>query len=187
MGKHFILFGFFLLLITFQVSSQEKEDSQKLAYRSFSISPLGIYAGGNTGVYISGDINFDYGKNIFGLGVGAGTEGNLLGSNDDVYEINLLYGRSFSLNGKIFTDFFVGAGYFHFNTYGIIDTKTRKRGEIDDSTIGFPIGAKLQFRLGPRYSMGIKVGANINSLESIGTLGLVLQWNQKRDKAILSK
>ncbi len=180
MGKKMVLLGVLLLSITFQMSSQEMEISEKFAYRSFSISPLGIYAGGNTGVAVSGDVSFDYGKNIFSLGIGAGTEGNFIGSSDDFTEVNFLYGRSFSLSEKMFTDVFVGAGYFRFNTYGVINEVGRK-GEIDRSTIGFPIGAKLQFMLGPRYSMGLKLGANINSLETIGTVGLVLQWNRKRN------
>ena len=89
-----VLFGIMFLLIAYQVSSQEEGVSKEFAYRSFSISPLGIYAGGN---------------------------------------------------------------------------------------IGFPIGARLQFMFGPRYSMGVGLGANINSIETIGTVGLVLQWNRKRN------
>lgn len=180
MGKQFVLFGIFVLLNIFPSVSQEDEISDGFSYRSFSITPLGIYVGSNTGVAFSGDVSFDYGKNIFSLGIGVGTEGNFIGSSDDFTEVNFLYGRSFPLSEKIFTDIFVGAGYFHFNTYDFID-ETRRKGTISESTIGFPIGAKVQFMLGPRYSMGVKLGANINSLETIGTVGLVLQWNRKRN------
>lgn len=178
MVKPFILFGWLFFIITFQGHSREEEVSQNFAYRSFSFSPLGIFAGGNTGVAASADVSFDYGKNIFSLAIGGGTEGNFIGSSDDFTEVNFLYGRSFPLSEKIFTDIFVGAGYFHFNTYDVIP-ETGRKGDIDESTIGFPIGAKVQFMLGPRYSMGLEVGANINSLETIGTIGLVLQWNRK--------
>lgn len=162
-------------------SGQTYSDSDKFSYRSFSISPLGIFTGANSGVAVSGDVNFDYGKNIFGLGIGAGTEGNFIGSSVDFTEVNFLYGRSFPLSEKIFTDLFVGAGYFHFTSYGVVDSNTGKRGNISENTIGFPIGGKFQFSLGPRYSMGLKVAANVNSVEPIGTLGLVLQWNQLRN------
>lgn len=130
---------------------------------------------------MSADVSFDYRKNIFSLGFGGGSEGNFIGKNDSFTEVNFLYGRSFLLNQKLFTEVFVGAGYFRFNTYGIIDSERNRKGDIESKTIGFPIGAKLQFKLGPRYSMGIKLAANINSAESLGTLGLVLQWNRKRD------
>ncbi len=180
MKNKLILFEILLLSITFQVCSQENEISENFAYRSFSISPIGIYVGTNTGVAISGDVSFDYGKNIFSLAVGAGSEGSFIAHNDEFTEINFLYGRSFLLSEKIFTDVFVGAGYFHFKTYGYINDRGWK-GTIKDNTIGFPIGAKVQFMLGPRYSMGLKLGANINSLETIGTIGIVLQWNQKRN------
>lgn len=181
MGKHVILLGISVLLNIFSVDAQEEGRSEKFAYRSFSFSPLGIYAGGNSGPAFSGDVSFDYGKNIFILEIGAGTEGNIIGNSDAFTELNLLYGRSFPLSEKIFTEVFAGAGYFHFNTYGVIDSETGKRGEIDKKTIGFPIGAKLQFKLGPRYSMGVKVGANINSVETVGMAGLILQWNRKRN------
>jgi len=180
MEKSLILCGLLFLLISFQCHSQEDQVSDNFAYRSFSISPFGIYAGGSNGVTVSGDVSFDYGKNIFSLGLGAGTEGNVIGKNHDFFEVNFLYGRSIPLSGKIFTDIFIGAGYFHFNTFGFIPEIGRS-GDISEKTIGFPIGAKFQFKIGPRYSMGLKLGANINSVETIGTLGLVLQWNKKRN------
>lgn len=169
-----------LLFCALPVKSQE-ESSTRLGYRSFSISPLGIYVGNNGGFALSADVSFDYGKNMFSLGFRGGSEGNFIGHNDSFTEVNFLYGQSFPLNEKIFTEVFIGAGYFHFNTYGVIDSRTNRKGEIDNKTIGFPIGTKLQFKLGPRYSMGIGLAANINSVESIGTLGLVLQWNRKRN------
>lgn len=92
-------------------------------------------------------------KNIFSLEVAAGS---MLGANqynDNYSEVNFLYGRSFPLNEKIFNDGFVGAGYFYFDTYGLISSNSKKKGRIEESTIGFPSGAKLQFMLGPRYSM----------------------------------
>jgi len=180
MGKHFVLSGIIVFLIGFQGWSQEESVSENFSYRSFSISPLGIYSGGSSGWAISGDVSFDYGKNIFSLGLGAGTQGNYIGRSDSFNEVNLLYGRSFALSEKVFTDVFVGGGYFHFNTYGLIDA-TGKKGEIDESTIGFPLGVKFQLMLGQRYSMGIKLGGNINSVQSLVTTGLVLQWNRKRE------
>ena len=179
MDKRIILLGFLFLLITFQVCSQVEDSSEKFAYRSTSISPIGLYFGSETGVTIGADLSFDYRKNIFSLNFDAGTEGNFVGSSDQYVAANILYGRSFHLNKNIFTDLYAGAGYFNFRTYDFIGTSGRK-GDIKESTIGFPIGAKFLYQLGPRYSMGLKVGANINSLETIGTVGLVLQWNRKR-------
>lgn len=72
MGKHFILFGSMLLMITFQVRSQEEGSSGKFAYRSFSVSPLGIYVGVNNGLAFSGDVSFDFGKEYFFFGSSRG-------------------------------------------------------------------------------------------------------------------
>ncbi|WP_310992503.1 hypothetical protein [Aequorivita marina] len=170
-----------LLLVALPMLSQEVDDTAKLSYRAFSISPVGFYVGSDAGYAFNADIGFVYQGNIFALDFGAGSALSVFGPGDDYIQANILYGRSFKLNKTIFTDVFIGAGYFHFNTYGVIDTSTRRRGEIDKKTLGFPLGAKLQFRLGPRYSMGVRIGTNINSAESIGTLGLLLQWNSKKD------
>jgi len=180
MGKYIIFVFSVLLLNTFPALSQE-ENSNKLRYRSFSISPLEIFMGNSSGLAISGDVSFDYDNNIFSLNLGSGTEGDFIGHNDSFSAINILYGRNFPLSKNFFTDVFVGAGYFHFNTYGLINAETRRKGEIEESTIGFPIGAKFQYMLGQRFSLGLKLGVNINSSQSIGTVGLVLQWNQRRD------
>ncbi|MGO3182360.1 MAG: hypothetical protein ACTIJ9_05950 [Aequorivita sp.] len=180
MRKQFFLLGLLVFFNGFVSFSQEEINTEKFSYRSFSITPMGLYFGSNTGVSLGADVSFDYGKNIFSANIESGTEGNFIGSSDQYVAANLLYGRSFRLNEKIFTDVFVGAGYFNFLTYGYIDS-FRSKGDIKENTIGFPIGAKVQFMLGPRYSMGLKLGANINSVESIGTLGLVLQWNKLRN------
>ena len=153
---------------------------KNLSYCSFSISPLGIYAGSNNGVAVSADVSFDYGTNIFVLALGSGSEGNFVGKSDDFIEVNLLYGRSLKVSENLFSELLIGAGYFHFNTNRYID-ETGKRGAIGESTIGFPIVAKLQFKLGQRYSMGVKIGANVNSVETVGLAGLVLQWTRKRN------
>lgn len=178
MRKYFVLLGIILLFPAFSVHSQEK-GSSSFAYRSFSIAPLGIYIGPNAGVTISGDVSFDYGKNIFSLGLGTGTEAKFVGNSNDFTELNLFYGRSFKLSEKSFVDVFAGTGYFYYHSYNTIP-ETGRKGYINQNTIGFPIGAKLQFKLGARYSMGIKAQANLNSIESIGSLGLALQWNKKR-------
>lgn len=169
-----------ILFNAFSALSQEEKTSN-FAYRSISISPMGIFSGENSGLTVSADISFDYGKNIFSVGAGAGTEGDFIGYSDSFTELNLLYGRSYPLKEKIFAEVFIGAGYFNYKTFGIINLNTGQRGEISESTIGLPIEAKLQFRLGPRYSMGLKLGGNINTTQSIVTLGLVLQWNRRHN------
>lgn len=172
MGRSFIFFGTLLLLSTYGLLAQEV-NSKSFAYRSFSISPLGIYGGENSGVTICADVSFDYGKNIFSLEGGSGTEGKFFGNSSDFYEINLTYGRSYPLNENFFTDIFIGAGYFHYKTY------SGRNGNTSEGTIGFPIGAKFQYLLGSRFSMGLKLGVNLNPAQSIGTVGLVLQWNRR--------
>lgn len=143
MGKQFVLFGIFVLLNIFPSVSQEDEISDGFSYRSFSITPLGIYVGSNTGVAISGDVSVDYGKNIFRLAIGAGTESNFYSKSEDFTEVNFLYGRSFLLSEKIFTDLFVGAGYFHFNAYESIN----KIGRIAEKKVLSVFQLGLNFNL----------------------------------------
>lgn len=176
--SRFIWVSVLLLMTSFTSEAQEGKGSNTLSYHSFSISPLGLYFGSDTGIAIGGDLSFDYGKNIFGLNLETGTDLNIPGSSDQYVAANLLYGRSFKLNEKVFADWYVGAGYFNYQTYDYIGNTGRK-GDIKENTIGVPIGIKLLYQFGPRYSMGVKLGANINSVENIGTLGLVLQWNSK--------
>ena len=180
MDRKTILLMFWILLSAFPVLSQEKA-GERFSYRSFSISPLGGYFGSNSGMFFNADVSFDYGGNIFSLEIGDGSETGvgIFGHNDHFREVNFLYERSFTLNEIVFAEVFLGAGYFQFNTYGVIDPINGKKGEIERDTVGFPIGAKVQFRLGPRYSMGVKFGGNINSVETVGIVGLVLQWNRK--------
>jgi len=181
MRKNLLLFAIILFFNGFSAHSQEVDGGKKFSYRSFSVSPLGVYFGKSSGLYVAGDISFDYGKHVFSLGVGSGIEGNLFGKSEEFSEFNFTYGQSFPLNEKLFADVYVGAGYFQYSSVGVIDDYTGRRGEIQESTIGFPIGAKFQYMLGQRFSMGLRVGANVNAAKSIGTLGLVFQWNKKRN------
>lgn len=176
MNKNHILFVIFLLSALTVVA--QEENSRNFGYRSFSISPLGIFSS-PSGLILKGDVSFDYGKNIFSLGLGTGTEGEFIGNSDSFSEVNLMYGRSWFLNEDIFMDVYAGAGYFRYISHGFIE-ELDKKGEIKENTIGFPFGAKFQYVLGPRFSLGLYVGANLNSINSIGSLGLVLQWNRKR-------
>lgn len=182
MSKHLILLGIVVFLSVFSAFAQEEEEAEKLSYHSFSVSPVGFYIGENTGFAFNADVSFASGLNIFSLGFGAASEITIMGSkNSDYYQANLLYGRAFQIAKWMACDLYVGIGYFGLNTYESTYTTKWETERINYRTVGFPIGTKLRFGSGPKFSMGLQLQANINSAETIGTMGLVLQWNKTRD------
>lgn len=173
-----IIFLVAICFISMPLFAQE-EESHSFRYRSFSVSPIGVYSGEDSGLTVNLDVSFDYDRNIFGMGIGAGANMDIFGYNEEFKELNLLYGRSFSLNEKTFADVFIGGGYFNYRLSGVTDSVSGEKGKIEKSTIGFPIGVKFHYLIGSRFSMGLRMAVNINATQSIGTLGLVLQWNRK--------
>lgn len=171
-----LLFYTFTLLTVFQTLAQEQITTNKFAFRSVSISPVGLYAGNNSGVAFMGDVSFGYKANIFSLSLETGTEGNIIGRNEDHYQINLLYGREFIIKPKLMLEVYGGLGYFHNNFYKQ-EFETYKWREINQNTIGVPIGGKIRYHLGSRFSMGLILQVNINNSQTLGNLGLLLQWN----------
>lgn len=166
-----ILMGIVLLFLSFNSYTQENTLANKFSVHSFSISPTGISSVGELAV--SADVSFNYRKNIFSLSAGVGSGLELFGFNDSFSQINILYGREFGLSRRIYADVGIGAGYFYFFS-------ERRQENIENETIGFPISTKFRVMLSSRYSMGLQLMININSAQTIGIFGIVLQWNLKR-------
>ena len=175
---NFLVLVILLLLNCVHIFAQE-DSAERFSYRSFSVTP-GIYIAKEPGISLNADVSFDYGPHIFSLGLGAGGEFTIW-RGDDYLQANLYYGREFSISPKFVIEVYGGAGFLYFQEYGKISSEPLIYGEIFTSTIGVPIGAKFRFIVGSRYSMGVQLHGNINKAQTFGGIGLVFQWNRKRN------
>ena len=170
-----------LIFSTFYLCSYAQEEivTNKFSYNSFSVTPTSIYfdTHGGGGLSFSGDVNFAYKKHIFSLGLSAGSEFKVLGGYEDNFEqINLLYGRELRLSKRLFLDLHVGLGYFSLSSANI---NPSREGEERMTTIGFPLMTKFRVMLSTKLSLGLQFQANINSVRTLYTTGIMLQWNRK--------
>ncbi|MFT5890559.1 MAG: hypothetical protein ACI9Y7_000652 [Dokdonia sp.] len=173
---------FIVFLLPVLAYSQKDETLNKFKFHATSISPLSVYVysfepGAGGGLALSADVSFEYSKkHLFSLGVATGSEINILGPSNNFGEINVLYGREFALSRTLFFEVHGGAGYFNFSS------RSGSRGTEHMSTIGFPLVTKLRIMTGSRFSLGVQIKGNFNSIKSYYTGGLILQWNRKRSK-----
>ncbi len=154
--------------------SQETNQTKLFRFKSASLTPLEIYFDKSTGgLSFTGDVSYAYQEHIFTLSGTVGSELTFVGGVGDGFEqLNLLYGREFTLSKIVFIDVHGGLGYFSFKP---------GRRDLERSTqIGIPLVAKLRFKMGSVFSMGMKLQANINSANNIYTIAaLNLQWNRR--------
>lgn len=168
----------FFLASFFCSYAQQKTMASKLKYHSFSVVPLSIYFDNNSsGLALSGAVSFTYKKHLFFLGLSAGSEFIIIGRYADNFEqINLLYGKELKLSRTLFLDLHTGAGYFSLSATAI---NPNKLGEERATTMGFPIKTKFRVLLGKQFSLGLQFQANVNSIRTIYTTGIMLKWNKK--------
>lgn len=171
----------FLLLICPCVTILAQDDAtNNFSYRSFSVTPVGLYIATEPGLAFSADVSLECGKHIFSLGLEAGGELTIWNDSESYLQANLHYGREFFITPKFLIEVYGGAGFLHFQEYGMISSDPLRYGDKYTNTIGVPVGAKFLFLLGPRYSMGVNLHGNFNTVHTIGAIGLVFQWNRKR-------
>lgn len=164
----------FILMSTI-IYGQEGKSSGGLQYDYFSITPVEIFfwKDGAGCAAISSNLGFSLNEHLFSLNASTGSEIVIIfGTPSTFYQINLLYGRAFKLSEVVYIDTHAGAGIFGFNDHR--DTKLTR--------IGIPLIAKLRFKTGDRFSLGLKFQANINSIQNSMAVGIVLQWNSIHSK-----
>ena len=148
--------------------SQTDLINEKLSYHSFSITPIEIFFSRYAdGIAISGDLSYSVKNNIISLSGTAGTQMTLFGKDDSFNEQNILYGKEFKLTDWFLIETHAGIGLFSY-TYSE---------DIKETKTGIPLVTKLRFKTGDRFSLGLKLQANINSIENIRSFGIVLQGN----------
>ncbi len=167
-----------IFLISVMGISQSDGKKEQFIFKSFSFSP-GVYSNNsNTGIALSGDINYAYNKNIYTFSAIAGGVvcGDFFGScrSENFEQLNILYGRELMLTKKIVIDVHAGLGYFSYKSSSTIGTESGR-----STTVGFPLTAKLRFKTGNRFSIGLQLHANVNSVSTIYTAGVLFQWNRK--------
>jgi len=166
----FLLLLFWGLVFSFPLLAQE--ETNKFQFHSASTSFVFYVNQDSGGAIITTDLGFNSGKNIFKLMGSAGSEINILGgSGDTLNEINLLYGREWRLTSWLYTDTFIGAGYF---TY---EDSSGFREDIRDETIGFPLQLKLRFKMGNHFGAGLQTHANFNFAKTFVAMGSFIQFS----------
>ena len=174
----------YLFIVLVSISSlgfgQEDSSEKGLHYHSisFNFPPFSVYGANRTGgLQMGADLTLAYKENLFTYMMAAGGEITVLGVSDNYSQINLMYGREFALARTAFFEIHGGAGYFNFRS---VDVDPNRSGQETAQTIGFPLMGKLRFHTGPRFSIGLQMGANFNSANTIWTAGVVLQWNRRK-------
>jgi hypothetical protein len=152
-----------ICLISAAVFAQNTIQKDKLKFHSFSITPLEVFLAENSGgIAITGELSYAISQNIFTLSVFMGSE--FWGP--ERQQFNVLYGRELKLRDWFFIDFSAGAGLFRL-----------KYSKSSEQALGIPLVTKIRFKTGEKFSIGIKLQGNINSVENIYSVGLLLQWN----------
>jgi len=177
MRKTTFYLSLLFLIINFSSFSQnnkaESKPASKLELHSVSISPIDIYFDDHTGgISLKLDFTLNKDRHIFKLQgvVNQEFKMNLLGetsSPESLYEINLLYGREFSLNKWLYYDVFGGVGFFNISNF---DDKNK-----GNTTIGFPIQNRLRFQTKGKFGGGLQFQVNLNSLNTIYSPGIFFQ------------
>ncbi len=167
-----------IFLISVMGISQSDGKNEQFTFKSFSFSPSIYFNSSNTGIALSGDISYAYNKSIYTFSAIAGGVvcGDFFGScnSESFGQINILYGRELMLTKKIVIDVHAGLGYFSYKSSSIIGTESGH-----STTVGFPLTTKLRFKTGNRFSIGLQLHANINSVNTIYAAGILFQWNRK--------
>ena len=148
------------------------QETSKIEFKSIAINPLSIYLENDSGGFaISADVGLSYKENIFLVSTQFGYEFAVFTTYLDSFsELSLLWGREFKLTSWLRWDGFAGLGYFYLKE-GNFDI----RGHDRNSTVGFPLISKLKCMIGHHFSVGIQLRGNFNSLQTIGSAGLILQ------------
>ncbi|MDC8004545.1 hypothetical protein POV27_10840 [Aureisphaera galaxeae] len=172
-----------LLLSYFAGYGQEfnphMQEDDRFRFNSLSVTfPLGIYMDGNTGG-LSFDAmgTFTKKKHLFSIMAGTSGEFSVLGTPDVTQQVNVLYGRELKLSRTLYLEGHIGGGYF---AYGSVDVDPTRSGLEYDYTIGLPILGKFRIHTGPRFSLALNLGTNINSANTIYTVGIAFQWNSRK-------
>ena len=168
-----------LLFITCLMLSQNivLAQSNKLQMHALSIGP-GIATSSSETADSGAGMNFDIStilnKHIFSFNFNSGLELNNDGPDEDFFELNLTYGQKWLLGQNFYFEGHLGIGYFGYN----IDTgQIPFFIDVPETTIGFPLRAKLIYYPLEKFGVGLNPNLNINSIANTYSAFLIFQYN----------
>jgi len=127
-----------------------------------------------TGSSLNFDISASIDKHLISFYFNVGLDLNKGGPAEKFTEFSFTYGRKWSLTQHLVLEGHAGVGLF---TYDIDDGLTPIFFDFPDSTVGFPIRAKLLYYPGEKFGIGLNPNLNLNSLENAYSLNLVFQYH----------
>ena len=153
-----------------------QEMDGKFKVKSVSLAPNFYIGNGNTGFMGNLDLVFNKNRHLFKASIMVASEIDVCVwgpcYSDNYYSFDLMYGREFFVKKGIAIDVFAGVGYLLFET-----SNPDLRGYMTKKTIGFPIQARLRFRDGKTFNLGLQLHSNVNSASSLFAIGPFFQWN----------
>lgn len=173
-----LLFFRLLVLITCLIltSNIGMAQNNKLKLHSFSFG-AGIASSSSDSAASGLDLNLDFStivnKHIISFNFNSGVKLNSDGPDEDFYELNLTFGRKWLLVQNLFFESHLGIGYFVYD----IDTGPTFFINLPETTIGFPIRAKIIYYPAENLGIGINPNANFNSIENTYSANLIIQYN----------
>ena len=162
-----------LLLIQPSILAQKN----KLKMHAISIGPgiaSSTSATADSGVGLNFDISTRLNKHIFSFNFSTGLDLNAGGPDEDFHEFNLTYGRKWNLAQNLWLEGHIGIGLF---AYDIDDGGLPLFIDSPESTIGFPIRAKLIFYPYKNVGIGLNPNLNMNSIENAYAANFIFQLN----------
>lgn len=120
------------------------------------------------------DFSTIFNKHIISFNFNPGVKLNSDGPDQDFYELNLTFGRKWLLVQNLSLESHLGIVYFAFDIdIGPIPFFIN----LPETTIGFPLRAKIIYYPTENLGIGINPNANFNSIENTYSANLIIQYN----------
>lgn len=174
----------FAVFMTIAAIGQDPGKKNKLKFNSFSVTLERFFVENTEGGGArSFDASLSINENIFGVSATSAFSKKPKWTSETFEQTNFLYGREFKLSTDWFIGAFTGIGIFErewkqteFSSYGWLGFSVDNKREFE-STKGIPIVLKLRGVFKRKFSIGLKLQANLNTVANMGSAGLLLQWN----------
>lgn len=165
---------FLLSFFFFAIPMQSQENKLKFHSASFGVGVLDTFSeSSGEGFNVVADVAVQSKENLFSLYVNSGSGfmvGALFGDDSEDYLAgSLTYGRELELLDWIKLEGHAGVGFFHHNAQ-----YERENIDIDKTSIGFPVRAKLIFFY-KFIGFGLNQNVNLNPLVSTYSTDVILQ------------
>lgn len=164
---------FILFFISSSFVFSQNNEKIKFSYISFG---TGLYSQqhiNTNGIAGNIDVSVQYKKNLivlyttFGFGTNKKKSIFIFDNFSSFTELDLLYGKEFKIADWFKPEAHIGVGIFSYNNSIL---------EQNNSSIGFPVRAKLLFYPSKNFALGFNPNYNINSINNIFSYNLIFQF-----------